>query len=112
MHQGSVRSKGSGWNAEVRGLTQSKLIAILMEKESLTNKGAEAVVKLLFTKVKRALQKGDGIEIRGFGVFTMQNYAPYKARNPKSGNLLTAPQDRSLTSVPPSITGYTLSHSS
>ena len=66
-------------------MTQSKLIAILMEKESLTNKEAEAVVKLLFTEFKRALQKGDRIEIRGFGVFTMRNYAPYKARNPKSG---------------------------
>ena len=66
-------------------MTQSKLISVLMEKESLTHEEAMAVVKLLFTGFKKALQKGDRIEIRGFGVFTMRNYAPYKARNPKSG---------------------------
>ena len=49
-------------------MTQSKLISVLMETESLTHEEAMAVVKLLFTGFKKALQKGDRIEIRGFGV--------------------------------------------
>jgi integration host factor subunit beta len=72
-------------------MKQSDLIFILMEKENLTRQEAESVVKLHYTEFKRALQKGDRIEIRGFGVFTMRTYAPYKARNPKSGKKVDVP---------------------
>jgi nucleoid DNA-binding protein len=84
MHQGTARSKGSGWNAEMKRtvMTQSKLIAILMEKENLINM-RQRPLSVVFTEFKRALQTGDRIEIR-FGVFTMRNYA-IQARNPKSG---------------------------
>jgi integration host factor subunit beta len=75
-------------------MTQSGLISILMEKESLSHQQAGGVVKLLFTEFKKALHQGDRIEIRGFGVFTMRNYAPYEARNPKSGKKIDVPSKR------------------
>jgi len=75
-------------------MKQSDLILVLMEKEKLTHKEAEAVVKLIFTGFAKALIKGDRIEIRGFGVFTMRNYAPYKGRNPKSGAKTEVPAKR------------------
>jgi integration host factor subunit beta len=66
-------------------MTQSKLISVLMEKESLTHEEAMAVVKLIFSCFSEALLNGDRSEIRGFGSFEMRNYAPYSGRNPKSG---------------------------
>jgi integration host factor subunit beta len=66
-------------------MTQSDLISALMEKEKLTQRDAEAVVKLVFSGFVEALLNGDRIEIRGFGSFEMRNYAPYSGRNPKSG---------------------------
>jgi integration host factor subunit beta len=75
-------------------MTQSKLISVLMEKENLTHQEAEAVVKLLFDEFKKVLQKGERIEIRGFGVFAMRDYAPYKGRNPKSGTKTDVPAKR------------------
>ncbi len=31
------------------------------------------------------LVKGDNVEIRGFGSFTVKHYDPYTGRNPKTG---------------------------
>ena len=52
---------------KVTAMTQSDLISVLMEKENLTHKDAEAVVKLVFSGFAEALLNGDRIEIRGFG---------------------------------------------
>ena len=32
-----------------------------------------------------ALKRGDGIEIRGFGSFTVRDYKAYEGRNPRTG---------------------------
>jgi integration host factor subunit beta len=34
----------------------------------------------------QALQEGDGIEIRGFGSFTVRDYKAYEGRNPRTGD--------------------------
>jgi integration host factor subunit beta len=33
----------------------------------------------------KALQEGEGIEIRGFGSFTVREYKAYEGRNPRTG---------------------------
>jgi integration host factor subunit beta len=33
-----------------------------------------------------ALQQGEGIEIRGFGSFTVRDYKAYEGRNPRTGD--------------------------
>jgi integration host factor subunit beta len=33
----------------------------------------------------KALQEGEGIEIRGFGSFTVRQYKAYEGRNPRTG---------------------------
>jgi integration host factor subunit beta len=63
----------------------SDLAAKLSEKENLTQKEADAVVKLIFCLFTDALVKGDRIEIRGFGSFEMREYKNYTGRNPKTG---------------------------
>jgi integration host factor subunit beta len=63
----------------------SDLAAKLSEKENLTQKEADAVVKLIFRLFTDALVKGDRIEIRGFGSFEMREYKNYTGRNPKTG---------------------------
>jgi integration host factor subunit beta len=34
----------------------------------------------------QALQQGEGIEIRGFGSFTVRDYKAYEGRNPRTGD--------------------------
>ena len=39
----------------------------------------------MFDSIKKALVKGEKIEIRGFGNFRLKTRNPRKARNPKTG---------------------------
>ena len=41
-----------------------------------------------------ALQRGEGIEIRGFGSFTVRPYKPYSGRNPRTGEPVDVPAKR------------------
>ena len=61
------------------------LASKLAERENLTQREADAILKLIFRLFTGAMKKGDRIEIRGFGSFTMRDYGTYKGRNPKTG---------------------------
>ena len=39
-------------------------------------------------------EKGERIEIRGFGSFVVRNYGGYKGRNPKTGVIVDVPPKR------------------
>lgn len=66
-------------------MKKSDLIAALAAKEGIREQEAFEVVNLLFTGFTDALSKGDRIEIRGFGSFTIRSYSPYLGKNPKTG---------------------------
>jgi integration host factor subunit beta len=38
--------------------------------------------------MRESPEKGEGIESRGFGSFTLRNYGAYKGRNPKTGKIV------------------------
>jgi integration host factor subunit beta len=60
------------------------LITKLAEKESLSIKDANSIVKLILRMFTDAMKNGDRIEIRGFGSFVVRDYRGYKGRNPKT----------------------------
>lgn len=67
-------------------MTKSDLIEVLSEKQSLLNyRDVELAVKLILEQMSDSLSKGDRIEIRGFGSFTLHHRPPRIGRNPKSG---------------------------
>ena len=41
-----------------------------------------------------ALERGEGIEIRGYGSFTVREYQPYLGRNPRTGKDVQVPPKR------------------
>ncbi|MDH5559297.1 MAG: integration host factor subunit beta [Deltaproteobacteria bacterium] len=57
--------------------------------ESTNNKQktevARETVNLFFNSIKKAVQDGDRVEIRGFGSFSIKEYGEYTGRNPKTG---------------------------
>ncbi|MEA1867270.1 MAG: HU family DNA-binding protein [Thermodesulfobacteriota bacterium] len=74
-------------------MNKSGLIEVLSEDPVLDNQLAEFVVDEVFNAMTEALVKGDGVEIRGFGSFTVRKYAPYTGRNPKTGkNISVSPK--------------------
>jgi integration host factor subunit beta len=65
-------------------MTKSELIEVIAERTKITKSRAELVVNCIFDTMAEALQKGQGIEIRGFGSFTIRHYKPYTGRNPRT----------------------------
>ena len=67
-------------------MTKSELIARLAERfPQLVAKDAEFAVKMILDAMTDALSRGDRIEIRGFGSFSLHYRAPRVGRNPKTG---------------------------
>jgi integration host factor subunit beta len=66
-------------------LTKSELIEQVSELLKLPTGKAEQIVNCIMDSMVTALQEGDGIEIRGFGSFTVREYKAYEGRNPRTG---------------------------
>jgi len=75
-------------------MTKSELIDALAARSELTKARAELVVNCVFDAMTEALQRGEGIEIRGFGSFTVRPYKPYSGRNPRTGEPVEVPAKR------------------
>ena len=73
-------------------MTKSELIARLAERfPQLVAKDAEIAVKVILDAMTEALARGDRIEIRGFGSFSVNYRPPRVGRNPKSGESVHVP---------------------
>jgi integration host factor subunit beta len=66
-------------------MNRSDLINDLKDKVTLSRKEAGKVVDTFFDALKETLTRGDRVEIRGFGSFSVKHYKPYIGRNPKTG---------------------------
>ena len=76
-------------------MTKSELIDALAERRTdLTKARAELVVNCVFDAMTEALQRNEGIEIRGFGSFTVRPYKAYSGRNPRTGEPVPVPPKR------------------
>src|SRR3954465_3152954 len=75
-------------------MTKSELIDAIAARADLTKARAEMVVNWVFDPMTGALQDGQGIEIRGFGSFTVRPYKPYDGRNPRTGQPVPVPSKR------------------
>ncbi len=75
-------------------MTKSELIEAIAGRASLTKARAEQAVNCVFDAMTEALQRGEGIEIRGFGSFTVRPYKPYSGRNPRTGQAVLVPAKR------------------
>jgi integration host factor subunit beta len=72
-------------------MNKSELVEKLAERAKITKKRAEQVVNLIFEQMTEALQRGERIEIRGFGSFTNKSYDAYTGRNPRTGETIHVP---------------------
>ncbi len=67
-------------------MTKADLIAVVADKLKFPWARAELLVDQIFACMTDSLQQGEGIEIRGFGSFTVRNYKAYEGRNPRTGD--------------------------
>ncbi|GHF93228.1 integration host factor subunit beta [Thalassotalea marina] len=68
-------------------MTKSELIERLADKlDHLSAKDVEFAIKEILEMMAQTLSKGERIEIRGFGSFSLHYRAPRVGRNPKTGD--------------------------
>ena len=84
-------------------MTKSDLILRLAERlnnpalglnAQVVQRDCEVSVRLLLDAMMRSLIRGDRIEIRGFGTFSVNVRPPRVGRNPKSGQEVAVPAKR------------------
>src|SRR5579859_541922 len=72
-------------------LTKADLIEEVLRITELPRKESETVVETIFESIIESLQKGDKIEIRGFGSFRTRQRRGRVGRNPKTGEKVEVP---------------------
>ena len=71
-------------------MTKSELIARLAElNPSLYHRDLEQLVNTVFDTITEALEKGDRVELRGFGAFSLRERKARVGRNPRTGEAVS-----------------------
>lgn len=72
-------------------VTKADLIEEVLNVTELPRKESETIVETIFDSIIAALQKGEKIEIRGFGSFRTRERRGRVGRNPKTGEKVEVP---------------------
>ena len=75
-------------------VTKVDLIEEVLTLGGLTRRDAEVLVDAVFDAVTAAIQRGDKMEVRGFGSFRIRERKPRTGRNPKTGAKVEIPAKR------------------
>jgi integration host factor subunit beta len=67
-------------------MTKSELILKLAERNPhLFHRDVERIVTTIFDEITEALARGDRVELRGFGAFSVKQRDARTGRNPRTG---------------------------
>ena len=72
-------------------MLKSDLVEKIAKDLKMNHDIAQLVVNNIFDSMTEALGKGESIEIRGFGSFSVRNYEAREGRNPKTGERVMVP---------------------
>ena len=75
-------------------MTKAALVEEVARVAELTKKHSEVIVDAVFESIINALQRGEKIELRGFGSFRLRRREPRKGRTPKTGDRVDVPSKR------------------
>ena len=76
------------------------IINEVVNKTGITKTKAELAVETVFDGMKKALAKGDRIELRGFGVFNVRPRKTGIGRNPRTGAEVNIPPGKAVRFKP------------
>ncbi len=72
----------------------------IVERTGLSRSKAEMAVETVFEAMKRSLERGERIELRGFGVFTVRPRKTGIGRNPRTGEEVDIPPGKAVRFKP------------
>ena len=72
-------------------MNKTELIAAVAQETEFTKKDAEKSIKALIDVISAALEKGEKVQIIGFGTFEVRQRKARAGHNPSSGNVIQIP---------------------
>jgi DNA-binding protein HU-beta len=72
----------------------------VVNRTGITKTKAEVAVETVFDAMKKALEQGDRIELRGFGVFNVKPRKTGIGRNPRTGAEVNIPPGKAVRFKP------------
>ncbi len=76
-------------------IVKSKLLKQLTKNyPNFLKKDLEKFTNIVLGEIKRALKRGDRVELRGFGVFSTNIQKARISRNPKTGEKVNTPEKK------------------
>ena len=78
-------------------IVKSKLLKQLSNNyPNFLKKDLEKFTDIILNEIKRALRRGDRVELRGFGVFSTNIQKARISRNPKTGEKVNTPEKKTI----------------
>lgn len=77
-------------------MIKADLINQIAKEMNISKQEAESGVNLFFQMIKEALQRGEEIELRGFGSFRFRERQARAGRNPRTGAPVKVPPKKVL----------------
>ena len=78
-------------------IVKSKLLKQLSNNyPNFLKKDLEKFTDIILSEIKRALKRGDRVELRGFGVFSTNTQKARISRNPKTGEKVNTPEKKTI----------------
>ncbi len=81
-------------------MIKQDIIQQVVERTGLPRSKAEAAVDAIVERLKRAMARGERIELRGFGVFNVRPRKTGIGRNPRTGTEVTISPGRAVRFKP------------
>ncbi len=75
-------------------MNKTELIAAAAERSGMTKKDAEQVIGAAFDVIVAQLQKGEKVQISGFGTFEVKERKERVGRNPHTGEAVQIPASK------------------
>ena len=78
-------------------IVKSKLLKQLSNNyPNFLKKDLDKFINIILNEIKRALKRGDRVELRGFGVFSTNIQKARISRNHKTGEKVNTPEKRTI----------------
>jgi len=84
-------------------MIKADLVNKIAREMNVSKQEAESGINLFFRTIKEAIQRGEEIELRGFGSFRFRQRGARSGRNPRTGELVDVPPKKVLYFKPSKI---------
>ena len=78
-------------------VVKSKLLKQLSQNyPNFLKKDLDKFTEIILKEIKRALKRGERVELRGFGIFSTNKQKARISRNPKTGEKVNTPEKKTI----------------